>query len=79
MKLSTKISTILIAMIAFVAWADAAAAADCALRDGIYVCDTVASQPTFAEPEPFADSFLPRVVYVKLADFCQCLPRAKRV
>lgn len=69
MKFGLKISTLLIAVIAFVAWADVAAAADCSLLEGIYVCDSVASQPTFSEPEPFANSFLPGVVYVKLADF----------
>ena len=68
-KLSIKISTILIAIVAFAAWADVAAAADCGLHEGVYVCDTKSSQPSFVAPEPFANSFLSSVVYVKLADF----------
>ncbi len=33
-----------------------------------FVCDAEPDQPVFAEPEPFADSFLDTVVYAKLKD-----------
>ncbi|MCA9997402.1 MAG: hypothetical protein KDE56_16700, partial [Anaerolineales bacterium] len=70
MKALTKLCLFLIvAGVGLIWFVDEAAAADCYLQEGVYVCDTSLPQPTFVAPEPLANSFLPRVMYVKLADF----------
>ena len=70
MKVLAKFSFFFVTVCACLIWfVGEAAAADCYLQEGVYVCDTSLPQPTFVAPEPLANSFLPRVMYVKLADF----------
>ncbi len=61
---------ILVGVVAAIVWVGSAHAANCYVyTDSVgHVCTGEASQPTFVQPEPFTDSFLPRRTYARLND-----------